>query len=42
MLSYREREIWDVYFLIDTTKSVDIETQKHYKIVLSKIIQKYL
>ena len=41
MLSYREREVWDVYFLIDTTKSVDIETQNQYEIVLSKIIQKY-
>jgi len=41
MLSNVEKEVWNVYFIIDTTKSVDIETQKQYEIVLSKIIQKY-
>ena len=40
MRSHGER-VWNVYILIDTSKSVDIETQKNYEITISKIIHKF-
>lgn len=41
MLNYRGRHVWNVYFLIDTTSRINIETQKQYENALSKIMHQY-